>query len=272
MNPAGAEGSKGLDNDDDQDEPAETAVCAFVANNLHKGSNRGSLKPLQQSCKKREKWEPHRVGDPPLSIGEVILARPEGCFVCYRGSSPVQHYQRTCPIQEADTEAYKKAHGTKKRTSANIREAKVEVSKDELSKLMMVGTEVAKEIQEIRRAWGPKPDKDRDKDKKKDKKGKGWGRKKGDAVNDVAAEEDTPTTDASWQSPCSQGPQPGRSEDGAAVNAAPSMSGIVLTPRTYTQRNAGSKTGGEKQSQWLGEGKCWRDNRPRRTHVPHQGP
>ena len=35
----------------------------------------------------------------------------------------------------------------------------------------MVGTELAKEIQEIKRAWGPKPDKDKDKDK--DKEGKG---------------------------------------------------------------------------------------------------
>ena len=49
-------------------------------------------------------------------------------------------------MHKADTEAYKKAHGTKRRTSANIREAKEEVSKDELSKLMFVGTELAKEI------------------------------------------------------------------------------------------------------------------------------
>ena len=44
------------------------------------------------------------------------------------------------------------------------------------------------------RAWGPKPEEDKDKDK--DKKGKGRGKKKGDAVNGVAADEDTPTTDA----------------------------------------------------------------------------
>ena len=52
----------------------------------------------------------------------------------------------------------------------------MEVSKDELCKLMMVGTELAKETQEIRRAWGPKPDKDED--KVKDKKDKGGWRKK----------------------------------------------------------------------------------------------
>ena len=45
----------------------------------------------------------------------------------------------------------------------------MEVTKDELSKLMSVGTELAKEIQEIKRSWVPKSD---DKNKDKDKKGK----------------------------------------------------------------------------------------------------
>ena len=40
--PAGAEGGEGSDNDNDEDEPAETSVCAFLANNLHRGRNRGS--------------------------------------------------------------------------------------------------------------------------------------------------------------------------------------------------------------------------------------
>ena len=57
------------------------------------------------------------------------------------------------------------------RTSAKIQEAKVEVAKDELFMLMMVGTELAKETQEIKRAWGPKADKNKDKDG--DNKGKG---------------------------------------------------------------------------------------------------
>ena len=42
MDPAGADGDEALDDNDDDDEPAETAVCAFVANNLNTGSNRGS--------------------------------------------------------------------------------------------------------------------------------------------------------------------------------------------------------------------------------------
>ena len=82
----------------------------------------------------------------------------------------------------------------------------MEVSRDELSKLMSVGTELAKEIQEIKRSWVPKsvaptaglepaiPDDNKDKDKKVRKPF--WGKKK--SVNDVDAEESTPasTSDA----------------------------------------------------------------------------
>ena len=108
------------------------------------------------------------------------------------------HDHRTCPVHKADTEVYKKVHRSKKRAAAGIREIKVEVTKDELSKLMTVGTELAKEIQDIKRNWVPKSDdkskenKENDKKKDKDKKGKKWGKKKG--VNEVDAEESTPTT------------------------------------------------------------------------------
>ena len=68
-------------------------------------------------------------------------------------------------------------------------ETKVEVSKDELSKLMSVGTKLGKEIQEIKRSWVPKWD---DKNKDKDKKGRKGGKKK--SVNEVDAEESTPAT------------------------------------------------------------------------------
>ena len=78
----------------------------------------------------------------------------------------------------------------------------MEVDKDELAKLMSsVGTELAKEIQEIKRNWVPRSDNknkennqnDQNKDKNKGKKG---GRKKG--INEVDAEVNTPssTTDA----------------------------------------------------------------------------
>ena len=56
----------------------------------------------------------------------------------------------------------------------------MEVSRDEFAKQMMVWTEIAKMIQEIKRAWEPKPhkEKDKNKDKHKDKTGKSRWRKK----------------------------------------------------------------------------------------------
>ena len=188
MDPAGAEGGEALDDDDDDDEPAKMAVCAFVANNLNAGSNRGSWKPLQKGWKKKGKKEPRRVGDPPLCFGEFIRAHPQGCFVCYGRNKGFDHDHRTCPVHKADTEAYKKVHGSKKRAPASVLEAKVEVTKNELSKLMSVGTELAKEIPEIKRALVPKSD---DKNKDKEKKGKKRGKKKD--VNEVGTEESTPT-------------------------------------------------------------------------------
>ena len=80
-------------------------------------------------------------------------------------------------------------HGSKKRAPAGIWETKVEVTTDELFKLMSVGTELANEIQEIKRSWVPNSD---DKNKDKDRNGKKGGKKK--SVNQVDAEESTPTT------------------------------------------------------------------------------
>ena len=203
MEPAGAGGDETLFDDDDDDEPAEVAICAFVAKNLSAGSKPGNWKPLQQGWRKQEKRDPRRIGDPPLSFQEFIRAHPQGCFVCYGRKRGFNHDHRTCPVHKADTEAYKKAHGSKKRAPAGIREAKVEVDRDELSKLVSQGTELAKEIQEIKRNWVPRSDnknkennqnnQNKDKDKKPTRSER---RKKG--VNDVEAEENTPssTTDA----------------------------------------------------------------------------
>ena len=98
MDPAGADGDETLVDDDDDDEPAEMAVCAFVANNLSAGNNRGSWKPLQPGWKKKEKRDPRRIGDPPLSFGEFIRAHPQGCFVCYGRKKGFNHDHRSCPI------------------------------------------------------------------------------------------------------------------------------------------------------------------------------
>ena len=189
MDLAGTEAGEALDDEDDDDEPAETAVSALVANNLNTGSNQGSWKPLQKGWKKKERKEPRCMGDPQLSFGELIRAHPQGCFVCYGRNKGFNHDHRTCPIHKAATEAYKKVHGSKKRAPVGIREKKVEVTKDKLSKLMSVGTELAKKMQEIKRSWVPKSD---DKNKGKDKKGKKGGKKK--SVNEVDAEESTPPT------------------------------------------------------------------------------
>ena len=194
MDPPGADGDEALNDDDDDDEPTETAVCASVASNLNAGSNRGSWKPLQKGWKKKEKKEPRRMGDPPLSFAEFIRAHPQGCFVCYGRNKGFNHDHRTCLIHKADTEAYKKVHRLKKRAPAGIRDTKLEVTKDELSKLMSAGTELAKEIQEIKKSWVPKSD-DKNKENKqkdKEKKGKKGGKKK--SVNEVDAEEGTPAT------------------------------------------------------------------------------
>ena len=194
MDPAGTEGDEALDDDDDDDEPAETAVCAFVAHNLNAGSNRRSWKALQKGWKKKEKKEPRRISDPLLSFGEFIRAHPQGFFVCYGRNKGLDHDHRTCPIHKADTGAYKKVHELKERAPAGTLETKVEVTKDELSKLMSVGTKLAKKIQEIKKSWVRKSDdkNQENKDKDKDKKGKKWAKKKG--VNEVDAEESTPTT------------------------------------------------------------------------------
>ena len=91
MDPSGADGDEALDHDDDDDEPAETAVCAFMANNPNAGSNRENWKRLQKGWKKKEKKETRRMGDPSLSFGEFIRAHPQGCFVCYRRNKGFNH-------------------------------------------------------------------------------------------------------------------------------------------------------------------------------------
>ena len=77
----------------------------------------------------------------------------------------------------------------------------MQVSKDELFKLKMVGSNLAKEIREIKGACAPEQDKNKDKDK--DRKGKGRWRKTGDGVHEVTAEENIPTNDAAQRILCS---------------------------------------------------------------------
>ena len=58
MDPAEAEGGEGLVDDDEGDEPAETAVCAFVADDLHKGSNREAGSPFSRVGRREKRRSP----------------------------------------------------------------------------------------------------------------------------------------------------------------------------------------------------------------------
>ena len=69
MDPAGADGDEALDDNDDDDEPAEMAVCASVASNLNAGSNWGSWKPLQQGLEKKEERDSAALATPRCSLG-----------------------------------------------------------------------------------------------------------------------------------------------------------------------------------------------------------
>ena len=120
-----------------------------------------------------------------------MKAHPQGCFLCYVPDHPYQHDCHTSPTNKADMEANKKAHRLKKRALANSWETKMDVSKDELSKLK---DKLAEEIQESKRSCSPKQEKDKDKDK--DKKGKGQWEKKSNGANEVRVEEKSATNDA----------------------------------------------------------------------------
>ena len=72
--------------------------------------------------------------------------------MCYGRNTPFQHDHRTYPTHKADTQAYKRAQGSKKRAPANVWETKGEVSNDDPSEMMKVGNGLAKKIQEIKRA------------------------------------------------------------------------------------------------------------------------
>ena len=55
MDPAGAGGDETLVDDEDDDEPAEMAVCAFVAKNMSAGTKPANWKPLQQVGRSRRR-------------------------------------------------------------------------------------------------------------------------------------------------------------------------------------------------------------------------
>ena len=80
MDPAGADGDEALVDDDDYDEPAEMAVCAFVANNLNAGSNRGSSKPLATALEEEGEQGPPPHWQPSAVLWGVHTSSPSGLF------------------------------------------------------------------------------------------------------------------------------------------------------------------------------------------------
>jgi len=94
-------------------EPTEEEVWAFVAHNLPKGPHRSKWRTLDKGWKDKERKEPRRIGDPPLSFSEFRQTHPSGCFTCYGRGVGFEHDHRTCPVAQADREAYKKLHGSK---------------------------------------------------------------------------------------------------------------------------------------------------------------
>ena len=138
----------------------------------------------------------------------------------------------------------------------------MEVTKDELSKLRLVATKLAKEIQEIQRAWGPTPDKDKD----KDKKGKSQWRKKGDWGERGCRGVGHPNHRRPLPEPL-QPRAPARAVGGCLrINAARFMSGIVDSFGHIPSGMPGTRP--ERKVSCNG---CWLDNRPSWTDVSDQG-
>ena len=80
MDLAGADGDEALDDDDDDNEPAEMAVCAFVANNLNAGSNRGKLEAPAAGVEEEGEEGPPPHWQPSAVLWGVHTSSPSGLF------------------------------------------------------------------------------------------------------------------------------------------------------------------------------------------------
>ena len=76
------------------------------------GQDRSRWNRLDPGLKKNRK-EPRRIGNPPLSFREY-RSRHNGCLVCYGKGNNHAHDQRHCKIYDADKKAYFAAHPDKK--------------------------------------------------------------------------------------------------------------------------------------------------------------
>ena len=80
MDPAGVDGDEALDDDGDDDEPAEMAVCAFVANNLNAGSKWGKLEAPAEGLEEEGEEGPPPHWRPCAVLWGVHTSSPSGLF------------------------------------------------------------------------------------------------------------------------------------------------------------------------------------------------
>ena len=203
MDPAGAGGDETLVDDDDDDEPAEVAVCAFVAKNLSARANRETGSPCSRvgGSRRRGTLAALATLHCPLGSSYELTLRAVSCVMRGRKASTMttEHAPPTRPTRRL-TRRCTGRRSVRPRVSGKPKWRSTKTSWPK--QMSSVGTELAKEIQEIKRNWVPRSDNknkennQNDQNKDKDKKGKKGGRKKG--VNEVDAEENTPssTTDA----------------------------------------------------------------------------
>ena len=81
MDPARADGYEALDDSDDDDEPAETAVCPFVANNLNTGRNGEAGSPCRRVGRRRRRRSPAALASLrcPLGSSYELTLRAVSC-------------------------------------------------------------------------------------------------------------------------------------------------------------------------------------------------
>ena len=80
MDPAGADGDEALEDDDHDDEPAEMAVCAFVANNLNAGGQPGKLEAPAEGLEEEGEEGPTPHWRSCAVLWGVHTSSPSGLF------------------------------------------------------------------------------------------------------------------------------------------------------------------------------------------------
>ena len=97
----------------------EAHFFAFVAHNMKEhGQDRSRWNRLDPRVNKNRK-EPRRIGNPPLSFREY-RSQQDGCWVCYGRGKTHAHDHRHCKVYEDDKKTYFAAHPEKKPNEQRI--------------------------------------------------------------------------------------------------------------------------------------------------------